>query len=176
MRKIDFIPLIGVRIDFDIKIEFGITKFDLVELIGRPSKEFGNELYYDELELHIDLDEHGEVEFIESIMGPYPEKTEISIKGINPFETKDTELIGFLTELNKGEIDKSEAEYGYVFIDKSIGLYRSSTILDVKEMIQEVKSNGDFEDQKEDLLFELEKSHFFWTFGIGKNGYYDYLK
>ena len=57
MRKIDFIPLIGVRIDFDIKIEFGITKFDLVELIGRPSKEFGNELYYDELELHIDLDD-----------------------------------------------------------------------------------------------------------------------
>ena len=176
MKKIDFIPLIGVRIDTYTKVEFGITKSDLMELIGKPSKEFDNELYFDELELHIDLDERGEVEFIESIMGPYPEKTEISINGINPFKTKDTELIEFLTELNNGEIDISEAEYGYSFIDKSISLYRSSTVQDIQEMIEEMKSNNDFEDQKEDALFELEKSHFFWTFGIGKKGYYDYLK
>ena len=176
MKKIDFIPLIGVRIDTYTKVEFGITKSDLMELIGKPSKEFDNELYFDELELHIDLDERGEVEFIESIMGPYPEKTEISINGINPFKTKDTELIEFLTELNNGEIDISEAEYGYSFIDKSISLYRSSTVQDIQEMIEEMKSNNDFEDQKEDALFELEKSHFFWIFGIGKKGYYDYLK
>jgi len=173
MKKIDFIPLTGISIDLDTNIEFGMTKSELIDHIGEPSNEFENELYFDELELHIDLDENGTIEFIESIMGPYPEKTEISVNGINPFKTKAEMLIDILTEFNNGIIDKSEADYGYSFLDKSIGLYRHSTVQDIEEMIKEMKSNNDFENQKEDALYELEKSQFFWTFGIGKKGYYD---
>lgn len=173
MKAIEFKPLEGIVIDNSISIEFGINKLSLIELLGVPTKEFGNELYYDELELHIDVDVNGLVEYIESIMGPYPEKTKISILGINPFETKSDELIKYLTSLNDGRIDNSEADYSYSFLDKSIGVYRSSIVMDVEEMIQEMKDNGDYEHQKEDALFELEKSNFFWTFGIGAKGYYE---
>lgn len=175
MIKIEFIPLEGINIDFNRQIRFGITKSELIQHIGTPSNEFGNELYFDELELHIDIDENGKVEFIESVMGPYPEKTEVSINGINPFETKANDLVKILGTINNGKIDKSEAEYAFTFIDKSIGIYRSSTTKDVEEMIKEMKENNDFENKKEDALFDLQKSQFFWTFGIGVKGYYDYL-
>ena len=112
----------------------------MFHLIGAPSKEFDNKLCYDELELHVDFNETGKVEYIESIMGPYPKNTEISING---------------------RIDRSEADYGFSFIDKSIGIYRSSTVEDIQEMIREMKENNDFESQKEDTLYELEKSQFF---------------
>lgn len=168
-------PLTGISIDLDTKIEFGMTKAELVDLIGKPSKEFGNELYFDELELHIDIDKNGKIEFIESINGPNPEKTETLINGVNPFKTKANDLIEILAELNNGEIDESEADYGFSFLDKAIGVYRNSIVKDIEEMIQEMKDNNDFENQKEDALYELEKSQFFWTFGIGKKGYYDYL-
>ena len=133
----------------------------MFHLIGAPSKEFDNKLCYDELELHVDFNETGKVEYIESIMGPYPKNTEISINGINPFKTVSSELIDILTKINNGRIDRSEADYGFSFIDKSIGIYRSSTVEDIQEMIREMKENNDFESQKEDTLYELEKSQFF---------------
>lgn len=149
---------------------------ELREILGDPSKQFNNELYYDELELHIDLDENGQVEFIESIMGPFPKRTEVSIDGINPFKTQAGLLVEKLSELNNGFVDKSEAEYGYSFLEKSIGLYRSSTVKDIEEMIEEMKADNNYVNNEEDVLYELEKSKYFWTIGIGLKGYYDYLK
>lgn len=176
MKTIEFIPLKGVVINSDQKIEFGMSKNTLLNTLGQPTQVFDRELYFEELELRVDLDKNDSVEFIESLMGPLSNKTQVSINAINPFATKSDELVDILSSLNNGKIDQSEAEYGYTFIDKAIGVYRESTVEDIEGVIEKLKALNEFEDQKEDVLFELEKSKYFWTLGIGKVGYYDFLR
>ena len=151
---------------------FKMVKTELLKKIGRPSSENGNQLFYDDYELRIDIDQYDHVEFIECIYGPFLEKTEIEINNINPFKTKSSDLIQILSEKNNGKIDQSEEPYCYAFLNSSVGIYRDSCEVDIDEMITEMKNTGEYESNKDWVLNDKEKAQFFWTVGIGKAKYF----
>lgn len=172
MKKIELIPLEGIHIENLGQIVLGSSQGEVQEVIGSPSDALDNQYYYDELELRLDFNDQGQLEFIESINGPYPEKTELSIYGINPFQMEAAELVSILSKKNNGPIDDSEAGYCYTFLNSSVGVWRQMTEEDVQEDMEAIKAEGEYEDNVDMLLEDLEKSKFFWTIGIGIKGYY----
>ena len=116
MTKLILNPLKGLQIVNGENLAFGISKTELFIKIGKPSNVNDNQLFYDNFEFRIDLDQDEKVEFIECIYGPFPEKTEIEIYDINPFKTNSSDLIQILSEKNNGEIDQSEEPYCFTFI------------------------------------------------------------
>ncbi len=172
MKKIEFIPLVGIDIKNIGALPLGAGQTEVQALLGEPSDALDGQYYYDELELRLDFNDRGQLEFIESINGPYPEKTEINIYGVNPFQLEAEELLHILSEKNSGPVDDSEAGYCYTFLNSSVGVWRQMTEEDIQEDMEAIKAEGEYEDNVDMLLEDLEKSKFFWTIGIGVKGYY----
>ena len=98
MTKIEILPLDGIVIENIGKLSLGQSKSDIEKLFGKPSESSNlKQLFFDEFEVRIDLDKKGNAEFIEFIYGPFPEKTELSIYGVNPFQIGATKLVEILT-------------------------------------------------------------------------------
>jgi len=174
MIKIEILPLEGIKIEDTGKLSLGQSKPDIEKLLGNPSAGSNlQQLFYDEFEVRIDLDNNGNTEFIEFLYGPFPEKTELSVYGINPFQIGADKLIEILTEKNDGEIDDSEAEYCYAFINLSVGIWRGATEKSVGESISEMKAGHQYEENKDWLNDDLNKAKNFWTIGIGVKNYYE---
>jgi len=173
MQKINIVPLDGVYIENIGKLLLGHSKAEIEILLGKPSASSNFlQFYYDDLELRVDFDKQGNAEFIEFIYGPFPEKTELSIYDINPFQTGAEKLIEILTEKNNGEIDNSEADYCFAFLNISVGIWRQFTEQNVRESIEEMQRNNEYEVNKDWLHQDLEKAKNFWTIGIGVKNYY----
>lgn len=172
MKKIILHPLKGIEFENNEILEFGTSKTALIQRFGKASRGTDKQLFYDDLELRIDIDNSEKIEFIEFIYGSFPEKTEIELYGINPFKTDCHNLIEILTKNNKGEIDTTEEPYCYAFLESSIGVFRDSCEADIEEMISEMKENGNYSENKEWVLEDKEKAKYFWTIGIGKKDYY----
>lgn len=172
MKKIILHPLNGIEFENKEILELGTSKTELIHRLGKASNEIDKQLFYDDLELRIDLDEYGKIEFIEFIYGPFPEKTEIELYGINPFKTDSYNLIEILTENNNGEIDNTEEPYCFSFFESSIGIFRDSCEVDINEMITEMKENGEYSENEKWVLDDKEKARYFWTVGLGKKDYY----
>lgn len=173
--RVELIPLIGIKIESDDKLQFGQRKEAVKGNLGNPSTEYKNQLYYDDLDMRIDFDEKDCVEFMEVLAGPYCKKIEPFIYGKNPFELVDTQLLELLTEMNNGRIDDHEAGYGYNFLNISVGIWRDMTSKDVEEMIHERKEAGSYDLWKEEIEADLERVKYFRTIGIGIKGYYEKL-
>ena len=174
MTKIEILPLDGIVIENIGKLSLGQSKSDIEKLFGKPSESSNlKQLFFDEYEVRIDLDKKGNAEFIEFIYGPFPEKTELSIYGVNPFQIGATKLVEILTEKNNGKIDDSEAEYCYTFQNISVGVWRQLTEQNVEESIAEMKADNEYEENKDWLNDDLEKAKNFWTIGIGLENYYE---
>lgn len=173
MTKIEILPLDGIYIENVGKILLGQSKSDIEKLLGQPStKSSPNRLFYKDYELRIDLNKKSEIEFIEFICGPFPEKTELSLYGIDPFKVGADNLLKILAEKNNGQIDDSEADYSFAFINISVGVWRDATPEDVKESIDEAKANNEYEENKHWLEEDLIKANNFWTIGIGIENYF----
>jgi hypothetical protein len=172
MQKIILHPLKGIQLEKGISITFGMDEDEVINAIGSPSDKYENKLFFDHLELRIDLDDANKVEFIEFIYGPYPEHTEIEVYGINPFSTPANELVSLLSGQNDGFVDDSEKPFCYCFHAISVGVFRDACEERVQEYINEVKQNGEYEGREGEMQEEMEKSRYFWTIGIGKAGYY----
>ena len=172
MKKIEFIPLVGIHIEDLGRVPFGMDQAQVQEFLGAPSDALDGQYYYDELELRLDFNDLGQLEFIESINGPYPQKTEVSIYGVNPFQVEADELLHILSEKNSGPVDDAEAAYCYAFLNSSVGVWRQMTVEDIQEDIEAIKAEGEYEENVDMLLEDLEKAKFFWTIGIGVEGYY----
>lgn len=170
MNKITLKPLEGVSVN-DKKINFGQTKKEIIALLGNPDHEEEEQLYYDSLDIRFDFDENGLLEFAEC-QGPYSENSEFSIYEIDPFKLQDKELLELLTNKNNGEIDSFEAPYSYSFLEISVGIWRASTPKDIESTITEMKEDGTYEESKEIMDQDLEKSKYFWTIAVGKIDYY----
>jgi len=84
MKKIELVPLVGIQIEGIGQVNLGTGRAEVHGVLGAPSDALDDQYYYDELELRLDFNDQGTLEFIESINGPYPEKTEINIYGVNP--------------------------------------------------------------------------------------------
>ena len=174
MTKIEILPLDGIVIENIGKLSLGQSKSEIEKLLGKPSDSSNlKQLFFDEYEVRIDLDKKGNAEFIEFIYGPFPEKTELSIYGVNPFQIGATKLVEILTEKNNGKIDDSEAEYCYTFQNISVGVWRQLTEQNVEESIAEMKADNEYEENKDWLNEDLEKAKNFWTIGIGVKNYYE---
>ena len=174
MTKIEILPLDGIVIENIGKLSLGQSKSDIEKLIGKPSESSNlKQLFFDEYEVRIDLDKKGNAEFIEFIYGPFPEKTELSIYGVNPFQIGATKLVEILAEKNNGKIDDSEAEYCYTFQNISVGVWRQLTEQNVEESIAEMKADNEYEENKDWLNEDLNKAKNFWTIGIGVKNYYE---
>lgn len=173
MIKIEILPLDGIVIENTGKLSLGESGSAIEKLLGSPSNGSDkNRLYYDDYEFRVDLDNNGNAEFIEFISGPYPEKTEISMYGINPFQIGADQLLDILSEKNNGKIDDSEAGYCYTFLNISVGVWRQITVHDVEEDMADMKANDEYEENKEWIEEDLEKAKNFWTIGIGVENYY----
>ena len=172
MKKIEFIPLVGIDIEDIGTLDLGASQAEVQAMLGEPSDVLEGQYYYDELELRLDFNDLGQLEFIESINGPYPEKTEISIYGVNPFQLEAEELLHILSEKNSGPVDDSEAGYCYTFLNSAVGVWRQMTEEDIQEDMEAIKAEGEYEDNVDMLLGDLEKAKFFWTIGIGVKTYY----
>lgn len=172
MEKIILHPLKGIEFESNKFLEFGTSKNELIKKLGKPSSGTDKQLFYDDLELRIDLDDSEKIEFIEFLYGPFPEKTEIELYGINPFNTDSHNLIKILTENNKGEIDTDEEPYCYDFLESSIGIFRDSCEVDINVIIAELKESGEYSENEEWVMEDREKSRYFWTLGLGKRDYY----
>ena len=174
MTKIEILPLDGIKIENIGKLSLGQSKADIEKLLGKPSDTSNlKQLFFDEYEVRIDIDKKGNAEFIEFIYGPFPEKTELSIYGVDPFQIGASKLIEILTEKNNGKIDDSEAEYCYTFQNISVGVWRQLTEKTVEESIAEMKADNEYEENKDWLNEDLEKAKNFWTIGIGVKNYYE---
>ena len=174
MTKIEILPLDGIVIENIGKLSLGQSKSDIEKLFGKPSESSNlKQLFFDEFEVRIDLDKKGNAEFIEFIYGPFPEKTELSIYGVNPFQIGATKLVEILAEKNNGKIDDSEAEYCYTFQNISVGVWRQLTEQNVEESIAEMKADNEYEENKDWLNEDLNKAKNFWTIGIGLENYYE---
>uniref|UniRef100_UPI002899D83D hypothetical protein n=1 Tax=Sphingobacterium multivorum TaxID=28454 RepID=UPI002899D83D len=100
MKKIELVPLVGIQIEGIGQVNLGAGRAEVHGVLGAPSDALDDQYYYDELELRLDFNDQGTLEFIESINGPYPEKTEINIYGVNPFHVEAAELVRLLTDKN----------------------------------------------------------------------------
>ena len=174
MTKIEILPLDGIVIENIGKLSLGQSKSEIEKLLGKPSDSSNlKQLFFDEYEVRIDLDKKGNAEFIEFIYGPFPEKTEVSIYGVDPFKIGAKKLTEILAEKNNGKIDDSEAEYCYTFQNISVGVWRQLTEKTVEESIAEMKADNEYEENKDWLNDDLEKAKNFWTIGIGLENYYE---
>lgn len=173
MTNIDILPLDGIDIENLGKISLGQSQSDIEKLLGQPSSNSNpKRLFYNDYELRIDLDENGKIEFIEFFYGPFPDKTELSIYGINPFKIGADNLLEILTEKNNGQIDDSEADYCFGALNISVGIWRDTTTKEIEESIVEMKESNQYEENKDWINEDLNKAKNFWTIGIGIKNYY----
>lgn len=173
MTKIELLPLDGIEIENVGKISLGQSKSDIENLLGQASGSTNlKQLFYDDFEFRIDLDKNDKAEFIEFIYGPSPEKSQLSIYGVDPFQIGADELVKILTEKNNGQIDDSEADFSFCFLNISVGIWRQITTTTIEESIAEMKANNEYDENKEWLEQEMAKANNFWTIGIGIKNYY----
>lgn len=173
MIKIELKPLQGIEIESVGQILFNQSQSEIVKALGKPSTHSTNtQLFFNQYELRIDFDEQG-ASFIEFIHGPYLERTELVIYGVNPFSVGGVELVELLTFKNAGAVDDTEAEYSYGFLNISVGIWRQATETDIQAAIDECKQDGTSIDQIRELEEELQAVKNFWTIGLGRSGYYD---
>jgi hypothetical protein len=173
MINIEIEPLKGITIQKVGNVLLGEKRKDVEKLLGKPdSISDQKRSFYDKFEVRIDFDIEHRIEGIEFIYGPFPQRTTLSIYGINPFTIGAEDLVKLLTEKNQGDVDYTEAEYSYAFPNISVGIWRSFTQADVEESIAKIKSSGKYEDNRSSIDDDLEKSKNFWTIGIGVMHYF----
>jgi hypothetical protein len=175
MTEIILQPLVGAEVNGKGKILFGQNQDEVIAMLGEPSSKNtkvynapNTEIFYyydSEFSVHFD---HKKVEFIEC-NGPYCEKITPIIFEKDAFSLLAEDLIDLLTKKNNG--DKCYG-VGGTFVELSFELYREMTPLDVEKSIEDAKKNGYYEDEKEWLEKDLEKSKHFHTIGMGVKDYY----
>ncbi len=173
MTKIELTPLKGIHIAEVGTIEFGMTANEVKEILGQPEQGEDFQLFYFSMELRLDFNSKKCLEFIEIISGPYPKAISPILYAVNPFELLANELVDLLIQKNGTDIDYSEAPECYAFRSISVGIFREFSEEAVQQSIKESKENGMYDDEKDWLLDDLEKSKHFWTVGIGMKDYYE---
>lgn len=167
--KIDIKPLEGIYWD-DKKILLGDTSEEIITTLGMPEVVRGVYYYFDS-DLSIHFNHEKRVEFIE-FLGGVDSKLEPYIYGVKVFSTPAEDLLILLKRKNSGEINDEEAEYGYNFLDISVGIWRECIPEEVLEMIEEMKTDGVFEEMKADAGKDMLRANHWATIGIGCTDYY----
>lgn len=160
----------------DKTIYLGMDKASVFETLGESESSHthynsNNERhYYFDSELAIDFDEENKVEFIEFLAGIDGELQPM-ICGIYAFKEDADRVVEVLSEMNSGELDDSEGDYSYGFLEISVGIYRESIPQNVIEAIEEAKNEGEPLDDEE-IQEEMRRASHWDTIGIGVKNYY----
>ena len=165
--KVIINPLDGIVLD-NKEILLGMSKSDVINLL--ENADVNERFYYYDSELAIDFDENDEVEFIEFLGGIHG-KLKPYIYGVSAFESSADELVEILKSHNHDRIRDDENGYAYSFNEISIGIYSESTPEGVQEIIEDMKANGEYD---QDIIDEETEIANHWaTIGLGKQNYYD---
>ena len=160
-------PLEGIILD-DKKILLGMSKSEVISLLGNADI-WENCYYYFDSDLAIDFDESDKVQFIDFLGGkngcikPY-------IYGMAAFDSDADDLVEVLKSHNNDRIDYDENGYAYNFNEISIGISRESTPEGVQRDIEEMKADGEYDQDYVDS--ELELARHWATIGMGSPNYY----
>ena len=174
MITITIYPLKGIEIEGVGTIDLGKSRLEVEATLGKPNSDYSDEkrstyLHY---ECRIDYDDANAVSFIEFFSGPFPERIELRIYGIDPFNIGADNLVALMREKNDGLVDGGDGGFSYTFLNISVGIWRDAREEDVQEWVEEKKANGEYDIDREWVEEELASSRNFWTIGIGVPGYY----
>jgi hypothetical protein len=128
--------------------------------------------YYTSLGFHVHYDKDEKVEFIE-MMSDFQAVFELYEK--NPFTAEIDEIVKILSDKNGTEINLIEAPESYLFLNLSLGIFRSSTPEKMSEYIEQYRKDEpeSFKNGTPDRLSEdLEKSKYFTSLSIGNRNYF----
>ena len=176
VESVEIVPLEKITIN-DIDILLGLDKAEVTKLLGEGEAS-GESIRYFESELGIYYDSDNKVEFIEFYSG-IDGKLKPTIYGVPVFQTKARDLVEIIEKHNSGnsyfdaDIEWFDGDYDIEFYNISVGLYRDITPDDVASMKAEMIAEGVFDENDEDYLYDVEKSQYWGTIGIGIEGYYN---
>lgn len=166
---IEIYPLEKVVID-GVSVDLGMKQSKVEAAIGK-GRLVGSRYYYFDSEMAIDYNDNNTVEFIE-FLGGIDGFLQPHIYGVSAFGSPADDLVELLRQMNDRKIDDSEQGYSYCFLNISIGIYRERVPSDVIEMIKEMKADGIFSEDNEDVAEEMRKANHWATIGVGVSGYY----
>lgn len=169
IKPVEIIPLEKITIN-DIDILLGMDKVEVIKLLGKGETS-GESIRYFESELGIYYDSNNKVEFIE-FYGGIEGKMKPTIYGVPVFQTKASELTAIIAEHDSSGITYTENASELYFENISVGVYRDITPDAVSSMKAEMISEGVFDENDEDYLYDVERSQYWSTIGIGVEGYY----
>jgi len=167
-KTIKLMPLEGILIQNSLQIRLGMSDKELYNIIGKPDNKYEQEIFYDKYDIRIDFDSFNKVEYIEILSN---EMINVEIYNTDPLEIYADQLVELLKEKNGVDVSVESNGIGYVFNDISVRVWRELTPDDMNEVIIESKRDGVYEEMKDEIMSDLEKSKKFTTIGIGKKGY-----
>lgn len=170
IESVVIFPLEKITIN-DIDIPLGMDKAEVTKLLGKGSAS-GESIRYFGSELGIHYDSDNKVEFIEFYSG-IDGKLNPTIYGVQVFQTQASELTEIITEYDASSITYVESASELDFKNISVSVWRDITPDDVTSMKEEMIAEGVFDEDDEDYLYDVERSQYWETIGIGVEGYYN---
>ena len=167
--NIELFPLEKAVVDGQ-SIPLGTNRASVEKMLGAGEK-IDNRTYYFGSDLCVEYDEAKRVSFIEVACGDPESKVTVTIYGEDVMKVGADRILHILTEKNHGKME-NENGYSYTFFNLSVGVYREITPDDYKELIEEMKANGDPVEGNHDVEADLWKSTHWATIGIGSSDYY----
>ncbi len=166
--KINIIPKDGIEI---------ISIGDEREFVNKRVKGFtvyeGRKIdYYTEFGFHIHYDDENIVEAIEIM---FDMQGVFVLYDKNPHTTEIQEMVEILKAKNNGETNPIDEPEDYMFLELSLGIFRSSTPEEFEKYIEETKKENpdDFKNgTPEWMLEDFEKTRYFQTCLIGNKDYF----
>ena len=142
-----------------------------VEVILGAGEKVDNRAYYFDSILCVEYDEAKKVSFIEVSCGDPGSSVTVTIYDEDIIKSGADPILQILTEKNRGEVE-NENGYSYTFFNLSVGVYLEITPDDYKELIEEMKANGDPVEGNPDVEADFWKATHWATIGIGTSNYY----
>lgn len=172
MTEIKILPLIGIAIEGITTIKLGEDKAEVVNFLGLPSIEVFNKSFYYDYQFRIDYNEQNKIESIGLFNRASLKRSKLTIYNIDPFSIGAQNLINLLKNENNGNIEVEDPDYYYVFKEISIWILREKTQKNIEKNISKMKKDGEYEDFKDLMEEELEKSKNFYQITICVKNFY----
>ena len=153
-------------------LKLGMTREEIQQILGAPEYSSEKSIFdygdfslpvpakygYYKNELQITFDNDDKADFIE-FTGKDSEYVEVYLNDIEIFKTPAPQLIENISKSTNSKIDKDAEEipYSYIFPSIDLAVWR--------QVIPE-------QDEQSEQIPETDEGKYFWTIGIGKEGYY----
>ena len=117
----------------------------------------------------ISIDKRKKIDFINISI---EKNIEIFHENNNLTQMSKQDLLSYLRAQNSNEMILTENNHSVTFMNISLGIYYEMTEEEVQELIRESKEDGVYDEMREDIEVDIEKSKKPSVFGIGIKDYY----